>query len=101
MLTKEKLTEIRERAEKATPGPWGNGLLANGVYTMRGNEICSFDGERNKQSNSHFVANARTDIPALLEHIAGQDYILEAILDVLYKAKIVSPYKVEEADNAS
>ena len=66
-LTQEQIEEIRKRAEAATPGNWEyqksliprvlvDGDLKVSVYSVPEDAI--------------FVANARQDIPALLDHIA-------------------------------
>ena len=63
MNTEEKRA-IRERSEKATPGPWkhngGNLGWAPFWYTT------SDDGVHATQDDAEFVTHARTDIPALL-----------------------------------
>ncbi len=73
-LTPEAEQQIRERAEKATPGPW---YAADG---WRGGTFAKFlvqePGELNGDGryvglpeDTEFIANARTDIPALLSTI--------------------------------
>lgn len=70
MLKKTEITEIRKRAERATPGPWHvspvgevrapspwNGLLM-GTWATGDNG-----------PDAKFVAHAREDIPALLDTI--------------------------------
>jgi hypothetical protein len=77
-LTQEQLEAIRQRAENATPGPWewsGDKFGDIVVYSPErrgfhnnGGEIAQLDF--GSQSDATFIAHARTDIPALLEHIA-------------------------------
>jgi len=49
-MTKEKLQEIKEKAQKATPGPWISGMSAKGmsVWQFEGRTvtewICSWQG---------------------------------------------------------
>jgi hypothetical protein len=75
MLSKEQIAEIEQRAKKATPGPW----YVDDVYQIIQCEndsddtviadysfISDFDVCRD---DVDFIASARTDIPALLEHI--------------------------------
>lgn len=87
MITPEQFEEIRQRAEKATSGPWlGNnegcfvdGDDADGVCTVHNHGTRSWsrvvatpahghagaeDSEAHR--NMEFIAHARTDIPALL-----------------------------------
>ena len=62
---KPDLTAIRERCEKATPGPWevvkGKSF---GVQSENKNIASCFRNE-----NEDFIAHSRQDIPALLAHI--------------------------------
>lgn len=83
LLTNEEITQIRERAEKATEGPWQyNGI--GGVFSAHAvsyhyawkntKEICSLnDGEyienQNEENDANFIAHAREDIPKLLAEI--------------------------------
>ena len=83
---KPDIDAIRERAEKATPGPWRvSGDINHMVFTKsdaKDNRIpliadCGHlhnaDTKQHvaeMQNNAAFIANARTDIPALLAYIA-------------------------------
>jgi hypothetical protein len=81
MLSKEQIAEIEQRAEKATLGPWVydgvNYVWANDffIFDVRGYGYFTTHGMGEKESvkqmnaNGQFCAHARTDIPALLEHI--------------------------------
>jgi hypothetical protein len=77
MLSKEQIAEIEQRAKKATPGPWkvvekGDTIKSVAVTTFAvawnpQEMICP--NMSPKTGNADFIARARTDIPALLEHI--------------------------------
>lgn len=75
MLTKPELEAIRERVEKATAGPWRMYHPQSGYYYV-GNHIedlpvCLMDGDLNqRRDDAWFIALARTDISALLQHIS-------------------------------
>jgi hypothetical protein len=76
-LAQEQLEAIRQRAENATPGPWkwsGDKFGDIVVYSPErrgfhnnGGEIAELDF--GSQADATFIAHARTDIPALLDHI--------------------------------
>lgn len=72
MLDKEKLREIRERVEKATQGPWEDEYEADPEGVAYDRFISTADeriGLIWEQENADFVAHAREDVPALLDHI--------------------------------
>lgn len=71
-LTPEQLEAIRQRAEKATAGPWTHSLLSpyEGWYVMRNGFILAEMYADNELADAEFIANARTDIPQLLTEIA-------------------------------
>jgi hypothetical protein len=99
-LTQEQLEAIRQRAEKATPGPWeirwGEVVTkhpdhqnVSQWYDGYSNAICSLnDGEyiinSNEDNDATFIAHARTDIPALLDHIAELEAELEKYRKILH-----------------
>jgi len=64
-LTPEELAAIRERAEKATPGPW-RVKVDRGIFdmfdVMNSRDITIY----NIESDARFAAHAREDIPRLL-----------------------------------
>jgi hypothetical protein len=74
-LTQEQLEAIRQRAENATPGPWKwsgqteGGFIPQGAY-LGDTLILLGDHYENYKEDATFIAHARTDIPALLDHIA-------------------------------
>lgn len=75
MLTPDQLNEIRERCEKATEGPWN--VTGESALTAPGyKEFAPSDEDLD------FIANSRTDIPALLAHIAEQDSRIERLEEV-------------------
>jgi hypothetical protein len=76
MTLQQKLEEIKERAEKATDGPWLNDerivLQDSGIqphicysYTADGYSLTDKPIE-----NAEFIAHARTDVPLLLKALA-------------------------------
>lgn len=86
-MTNEELRQIRERAEKATAGPWEVGAEVDGVYagmntvvratkphTRWATRIVSVGQTRkhikeDSEANAEFIAHAREDIPKLLAEI--------------------------------
>jgi hypothetical protein len=68
-MTDEELKVIRERCEKATPGPW----RADGRYieTIEGaeEEMAIYDEGGHDELDAEFIAHAREDVPRLLEEI--------------------------------
>lgn len=94
-LTQERLEAIRQRAENATPGPWilspeKCGPEGQGVYEAESfGHICEVGdpyprGNNRPQENMEFIAHARTDIPALLDHIAELEAELEKYRKILH-----------------
>src|SRR5574344_648601 len=77
-----RLDEIRQRAEAATPGPWeavskGNSIQSNAVVSaMYGDgpklNICP------STTNAAFIAHSREDIPYLLSEVAELTELLNA-----------------------
>lgn len=81
-LSAEELAAIRQRAEKATPGPWTVSRLARGYvlvdseqytpiattveYNEDGTVHMLFAGDE-CDANQQFIAHAREDIPRLLD----------------------------------
>ena len=76
MTNDQRIDEIRERCEAATPGPWDDKLTA--VYKDEtAIRIC---GEfYNFDADAFFVAQARQDIPYLLEQLAERDKELKRL----------------------
>lgn len=70
-MTPEALAEIRERAERATPGAWN--LKKDGRYEDHDEcriELPDDDIELCRYENGEFIAHAREDVPALIAEIA-------------------------------
>ena len=82
-ITRKRLDEIRERAAKATEGPWGHEvhLSATEVTADNGRVLVTEKAfieirDRYKPNpndravdNSQFIAHSRTDIPDLVEAV--------------------------------
>lgn len=87
LLSPDSLKTIRARAEAATPGPWKAGCLTS--HSMRKDPASGYyidermhavgpghsyedPGDANSATlnDASFIAHSRTDIPALLDHIA-------------------------------
>lgn len=73
----EELAVIKERAEKATEGPW---YVDNYDGSVRGDDnkfICSQNFE---DSDAEFIAHARQDVPKLVvevERLQAQEHFAE------------------------
>ena len=86
-MTPEELKEIKERAEKATNGPWtamftfgssdlpseiiyetGRTMLIEGIEVPDNDHIFELHSQaKNPTPDIRFIAHARTDIPKLIE----------------------------------
>lgn len=76
LLSPERETEIRERAEAATEGPWAadgaeiyrapNGIIRISQWV---GETLDIDDRGRSNRDAEFVAHAREDVPALLAEI--------------------------------
>ena len=77
-MTKQELEEIKERAARATSGPWKHGYAdGSGIdtivadkpvaVTMWGCSCCKGEVTEENFQDAKFIANARTDIPKLVE----------------------------------
>ena len=103
MITPLDIEAIRKRAEAATPGPWETSSGVS-VYAENGSVIniakCALAEEGYGWSgsdystmgyvlaNAEFIAHARTDIPALLSHIAALEaerWEMMALIAILAK----------------
>lgn len=74
MITPKEIDAIRKRVEGATPGPWEH--TNNYTVHARDGLICagthypeSEDEYDRDERNHSFIANARTDIPKLLDEV--------------------------------
>lgn len=98
-LTQAQIEDIRKRAEAATPGPWGTGIeyeqssRGNYVYSEKNLMIVCAEQDNTdcqlETEDATFIANARQDIPVLLDYIAQ---LQSAAFELLEKYK-----KAEEA----
>ncbi|MCX6785204.1 MAG: hypothetical protein NTV81_04795 [Candidatus Komeilibacteria bacterium] len=77
LLPNEELEEIKQRCERASPGPWrsmvegrdhtsGSDFIMTGTTEARGEDIELLGATIDDQE---FIAHARQDIPRLLEEI--------------------------------
>ena len=75
--------EARERAEKATPGPWeweppdlephaGDVYLAHDLGTRKIARVYGHEDDEQDYADAWFIAHARTDIPALCAALQAQ-----------------------------
>lgn len=70
-LSDEELSKITQRAEKATKGPWEWDDGHRQCSYLAGTLIMMGDTYENGEEDADFIAHSRTDIPALLSHIAA------------------------------
>jgi hypothetical protein len=78
-MTPDEIARIRERADKATPGPWrydAHGYIEGPVEGPDGIDIASLPGydpqvyrQDEIRANGAFLAASRADIPALLDEV--------------------------------
>ena len=78
-----RLDEIRERDNKATKGPWDKRVAGiEGDNYMAGTgpwyRMSPFK-EDNSINDADFIANAKSDIPWLLDRIAEARVIIESV----------------------
>lgn len=75
-LSPEAIEQIKARAENATEGPWGRfhddyetgtSLVAAALHEPKDVDVIASDIANPNDAN--FIRHARTDIPALLDHI--------------------------------
>lgn len=67
-ITDDELMQIRERADKATEGPW-EAIKFNYIRPVNGFMADDLVGEATENEDADFIANAREDIPKLLAEI--------------------------------
>lgn len=81
-MTNSELAAIRERAERAAPGPWK--AVRTEVFDNESEGICVPYGISEFDSkNMKFIAHSRADIPALLSHISSLEAKLEKAREAL------------------
>ena len=98
------LDAIQARADAATEGPWANyGDLAHEVYPVR-------TGDNDEPENiasvvpgladAHFIAAARTDVPALLALVRSQQAQIERDVEAAIEAGLAThDWEMFEAQN--
>lgn len=88
-MKKEEIESIRERVQAASAGSWvsyiegrdhdsGSSFIMTGVGTERGEDI-ELSGATS--ADQDFIANARQDIPRLLEEITRLRSIVGDLVD--------------------
>ena len=87
-LTRAQVQAARERAEKATPGPWATDreCMEQAVLRPNGVMVCdccimSFSppvSDKECSRNGRFIAASRTDVPALCD-------LAEALADIVHR----------------
>ena len=67
-MNAEKLNEIKERAEKATSGPWD---MQDDLFVVEGDGLILGDmvAKATSEADAKFIAHAREDIPALVAEV--------------------------------
>ena len=88
-MTDQELDAISARAEKATPGPWittGDegydedfthvvGVIEERWNGSRGFSLLADCAAHHEGSNHHFIAHARTDVPALVAALREANFV--------------------------
>lgn len=82
----EFLSEAKERAEKATPGPWRNQdddpMLYGAKSQGKVAKTCEhFMNRTQRNSNTQFIKHAREDVPRLIEIVEALTNKLKLICD--------------------
>lgn len=80
-LTYEQLAEIRQRTENASAGPWELGEECRELWNRDGRNFLG--GMSLYDYDATFIANARTDIPALLDMITELQSIIEGTVGAI------------------
>ena len=70
-MTRPDLDAIRVRCEAAAPGPWVRDKLEIRSFVGGRCQMLIYDEGGHDEQDAEFIANARTDIPALLAYIDG------------------------------
>lgn len=85
-MTPEELSAIEQRANAATPGPWefdgdctidGGGAVCH-MAEHKSHHTFARTGEWYSSADAAFIANARTDIPALIAYIRELEQLVAA-----------------------
>jgi hypothetical protein len=94
MLTQAELNAIKERAEKATPGPWVK-TFAAGIEIVCDFEtkiISDYSGVI-RYSDAEFIDHAREDIPKL---VAEVERLKSAITEAISDIETISPHEAKK-----
>jgi hypothetical protein len=74
MTNSDRLQEIRERVEKATPGPW----------QPTDEELADY-----RKADQYFIAASREDIPYLLQLVTEQREVLDSAVRFIESALVI------------
>lgn len=98
MISKNKLKEVEDRANAATPGPWYTRNKLGGVFSNPGTTDGVFiaaDDFNPIEANEIFAAHSRQDVPNLIAEIRRLREALEIIAghkdDYGYGTLVTSP----------
>jgi len=83
-VTPDRLTEIQQRADAATDGPWVDhwwGIEGESVDVL----VVQDDYESSRQ-DFEFIAHAREDIPFLLAELARYQAAVQAVREVHFQS---------------
>lgn len=88
-MTEEILAEIKERADKASSGPWlRKRCYPSGISTnSKKGDIADCWGFR-EEENAEFIANARQDVPELVAEVESLRELLKTSLEMQVKYAI-------------
>ena len=88
MITGEELVQMKERAEKATEGPWGNGEQyeqmdpGHYVYSETSGLIVVAEEEGTfRGEDAEFIAHAREDVPRLVAEVERLRAVIYNVAD--------------------
>lgn len=91
-MNAEKLNAIKERAEKATPGPWNSSGDYDGyIYSQEDTRTKICDDFRT-QADEEFVKHARQDIPEL---VAEVERLRKEISFIAHVDMVTNAYDIE------
>ncbi|MCA1233227.1 hypothetical protein LBW83_16570 [Bacillus velezensis] len=76
-LTKYQIEEIRQRAGAATEGPWVCADTTDGAWILDQDDMI-ISGTCERDQDAAFIANARQDIPSLLDHITFLNEVISS-----------------------
>ena len=99
LLTPERIAEIRERWEKATPGPWyaaANSYVVGGNLTSQGHKVCQLADpwihNPNQDDDAPFLAHSWQDIQDLLDEVERLRSALRPFADA-WRDRASDPWK--------